>query len=523
MNRIICIVFFLPILLVSQTKPICFQRPDSVPSPAVGYLPIAFCSADFNSDGNKDLIVVNTGSNHISMVLGDGDGNFNTIYNFLSWIVPLSICTADFNGDGKADVAFSGSALQVYLGIGNTIGSFSIGPVYQVDPSAFSIVAADFNLDGIQDIATTSLDSSNISIMMGTGNGSFASPVEYAIGPKPRALCTGDFNNDGRIDLAAVNNDPGFKRVSVLFNNGFGAFLPAISNTVNVLPFSLASADFNNDGFQDIAVGGLSAIELLIYSGANSFSAGNGFLPGGSGPVDITIQDFNNDGNSDIAVCNYSTNNTCVFAGLGNGTFSSPIALTVNNSPVKILTGDFNSDNKYDLAVANLNSDNLSIFLNGPILKITAPQVLCSSDIATISVSGAETYTWSNGINGNTYTIQPTDAMTLIVTGTQSLGCVNSNTLLLNVVPCTNIWEGAQDLTISIFPNPTSGETFVTIEQSEGTQLEVTDPVGRSIIKMQIPMATNKIDLREQTPGVYFVKIISEQGMVVSKKILKVN
>ena len=85
-------------------------------------------------------------------------------------------------------------------------------------------MVADFNGDGIPDIAAGDYDGNTVSILLGNGDGTFRPHVEYATGTGPWALTAGDFNNDGRLDLASVNNTG--NTVSILLGNSDGTFQP---------------------------------------------------------------------------------------------------------------------------------------------------------------------------------------------------------------------------------------------------------------------------------------------------------
>ena len=61
-----------------------------------------------------------------------------------------------------------------------------------------TIVMADFNHDGILDVATANYGANSASILLGKGDGSFASPITYPAGGNPQGLATGDFNEDGQ-------------------------------------------------------------------------------------------------------------------------------------------------------------------------------------------------------------------------------------------------------------------------------------------------------------------------------------
>jgi hypothetical protein len=62
---------------------------------------------DFNGDELLDLAVANQNSNNASVLLGDGDGSFQTARNFGVGNNTSSIAVGDFNGDGRPDLAVS--------------------------------------------------------------------------------------------------------------------------------------------------------------------------------------------------------------------------------------------------------------------------------------------------------------------------------------------------------------------------------------------------------------------------------
>src|SRR6478609_5810235 len=80
---------------------------------------------------------------------------------------------------------------------------------------------------------------------------SFLSPVNYAVGSAPQAVISADFNNDGIKDLAVANYMSG--TISVLRGNANGTFQAAITSAAGNGPLSLAAGDFNADGKLDLA------------------------------------------------------------------------------------------------------------------------------------------------------------------------------------------------------------------------------------------------------------------------------
>jgi FG-GAP-like repeat len=143
---------------------------------------------------------------------------------------PLGGTYGDFNNDGKVDLAIpNGSTNAVGVLLGNGDGTFQSPVAYATDPGshARAIAVGDFNGDGNQDLAVTNLlfcDCNTVSILLGNGDGTFQSQVSYGVGFQASSIVVGDFNGDGDADLAVANRDD--NNVSVLLGNGDGTFKP---------------------------------------------------------------------------------------------------------------------------------------------------------------------------------------------------------------------------------------------------------------------------------------------------------
>ncbi|MEQ9543688.1 MAG: FG-GAP-like repeat-containing protein, partial [Deltaproteobacteria bacterium] len=178
-----------------------------------------------------------------------------------------------------------------------------------------TIIAADFNGDGNQDVVVRLWNEKKVAVLLGNGTGGLGSPTKFATGTNPNGLAVEDFNQDGNLDLAVANY--GSNNVSVLLGNGSGGF----GETTN-------------------------------------------FAVGTNPSWQISAADFNGDGNPDIAVPNHGSDNVSVLLGNGSGGFSNATHFGVGDVPHGIAVGDFNEDGKPDFVVANYNSDNISLRLN---------------------------------------------------------------------------------------------------------------------------------------------------------------
>ena len=89
------------------------------------------------------------------------------------------------------------------------------------------IAAADFNGDGLLDLAICDEANNQVVIFIGNGLGDFIRMNPVEAGLLPQKIVTADFNHDGKIDLAVLNSVSSM--VSILLGNGNGSFQPALN------------------------------------------------------------------------------------------------------------------------------------------------------------------------------------------------------------------------------------------------------------------------------------------------------
>ncbi len=328
----------------------------------IGYEPSSNKEGDFNADGNLDILVANGMSDTISFLQGNGSGSFNFFNSFQVASFPTYICTGDLNNDGMLDVvSVSQDTVSVVLAIG--VGVF--GPPALFPNSAFGTTAsiADFNLDGKKDIALGSA-SQMISIALGNGDGTFGILKSYsAIGSN--SIIAKDINSDNYPDIIGSG---GYEEVSVLLGDGAGAFNAPLSFPgTGAQPSSITTSDFNNDGFNDLAVAGYVGRKFFVLfgNGAGMFGLPTTYTIGTSNTnlTGIISEDFNLDGNKDIAVSLRGSDNVKIMLGVGGGSFVLADSFSVGNYPNALVSSDFNKDGNPDIATSNRNSNSVSVLL----------------------------------------------------------------------------------------------------------------------------------------------------------------
>jgi hypothetical protein len=199
----------------------------------------------------------------------------------------------DFNGDGILDLAVAtaedrpggGGCIVVLLGLGSQEGTGGFQQAFDIHVSGrpTSLVAGDFNGDGILDLAVATVEDRPggggcITALLGLGNGNFQQAFDIHVNGRPTSLIVGDFNGDGKLDLAVATVDvgdrPGGGCIVVLLGQGDGSFQQAFDIHVHGHPSALVAGDFNGDGKLDLAVANDESVTILFGIGDGSFVSG---------------------------------------------------------------------------------------------------------------------------------------------------------------------------------------------------------------------------------------------------------
>jgi hypothetical protein len=189
--------------------------------------------ADFNRDGIADIAKIilpagdHSGAGVLTVSLGQADGRFKeTASSAALGRAPRSIVAGDFNRDGNPDVIVGDDDGSLKLFLGDGTGKLAAaGDEARLD-SVVSIAVADFNRDGIPDMVVSDWRKSVVTVLMGVGDGTFRIEVSFPLrmqGTTPR-VSVADFNGDGIPDLAVTYDDDDGYMYEVLLGNGKGFF-----------------------------------------------------------------------------------------------------------------------------------------------------------------------------------------------------------------------------------------------------------------------------------------------------------
>jgi len=219
----------------------------------VGDEPRAAAFVDIDGDGLLDLAVSNHDSRSISLFRNSGGFSPAGTLSVGAQLRPEGISSADLNGDGRDDlaVATNGNGLNnatVFLNTGGAFGAPANYPTGGQDTSGIRI--ADFDCDGMPDLATRNTDSATISILPNLG-GTFGAATQLGSGADPDGFIAADLDGDGDPDLAVANKSP--NTVSVIINQTCEAGAVATLNTVDVVVGQLLAGGVAELGGSDDA------------------------------------------------------------------------------------------------------------------------------------------------------------------------------------------------------------------------------------------------------------------------------
>ena len=365
---------------------------------AVGNNPVALASSDFNNDNLPDLAVANQNDNSVSILVNQDSGNFvaatNSPFKLASTETgPSAIATATFGNTFTTSsgvtvlapdlVIANSTSNNVTILLGNGDGTFqeATGSPYAVGKNPSSVLVADFNGDGNTDFAVANKDDDTISIFKGDGQGGFTefpgSPFALTntstISEKgPIAMVTANFrattnksNNSPEVDLAVVNQST--NNVSILLgfvdSNSNISFTEAPNSPISVgqSPVAIAVGDINSDTVPDLAVVNQTDNTVSVLLGSNNldgtFAAAAGSpLPTATTPAGIVIANFTGGNFPSLAVTNKGQGTLGIYVGLGAGAFSNRIEIATPASPSAIITAVLTSTALPDVALTALGA-----------------------------------------------------------------------------------------------------------------------------------------------------------------------
>jgi len=327
--------------------------------------PIAAVAADFNRDGNQDLVIADQFADQATILLGNGDGTFSS-HEMELGDGPIYLEAADLDHDGLLDLVVANlieSTVSVLLGNGD--GSFKHFKDYQVGTGPLSFAIADLDRDGDLDLAVVCDFSDEIVLLWGRGDGTFSkgNSLKDERLENLKSITFGDFDRDGNQDLAAVAADSA--NVGIFLGSGERDFRPPLLFSTGPAPHLIRRADLDGDGKDDLVIAEQGGLALLLGWGAGSqtFHPAVHLGTGGT-PSSVALLDLDGDGRLDLVVTDRDGDRVGILIGRGDGSFEPPLEFDVGSGPTAVLGLDANNDRRLDLVTTNRDDDTLTLLLN---------------------------------------------------------------------------------------------------------------------------------------------------------------
>ena len=271
-------------------------------------IPAAYCIADLDADGlDEVLLSLTTG---VSLLRSDGALGFQPAESLTTRTL-ISMVILDVDGDGIPDlvggvddgsVPITGHGLAVYPGLGD--GTFGVEQLFATSqvPQLLEPIALD--LDGFIDLVLVDSSVDQIVAMTNQGNGTFletGSTSFGASGSQASDLLIADWNEDGLGDLALV-----------LFDGGANLVLPGNGNGTSGFDFgptlqpsgarNIAAADWNGDRLLDLVVSSDPGVTVYFGTGDGSFPTSSAFGIPHAQPEELHIGDLDGDFLPDVVI-----------------------------------------------------------------------------------------------------------------------------------------------------------------------------------------------------------------------------
>jgi Concanavalin A-like lectin/glucanases superfamily/FG-GAP-like repeat len=461
-------------------------------------------AVDTTGSGALDLVVANSLSGQVSVLLNLGDGRFAApvlyragtgVSEIASGGTPEVTSEEETTGVAAGPLTPAGPDDLVAINPGSTTlgvldslgGGRFANPVTLPTQSPAQVVRmADFTGNGIADLAI--LTTTGLSVYMGDGKGGFLPPVTYAVPSESDGLTIADLTGNGKPDLLVGD---AYGDVLVLLGNGNGTFAPYHDANQSV---ELAVADLSGNGTKDIIYADQSLDRVVVDYGAGNSKVLANQSTGLLDPGAVALADLNGDGIPDLIVANSGSDNVLIYPGLGNGQFgpavndgngyfvgTNPTGITVAN-----LTGPLPA-----LVVADQGSNDVEILLNQGDFKFThGPRVNSggSGPVSTVvgnftgtkpdilvTNSGSNNVTLLQGVGGDffktgaSYSVgdQPVQSIVGNFNNTTDLLTVNAGSNNLTLI---SGFSGADPTTTTISSGGVDPDTAFAFESTSGSE-----------------------------------------------------
>lgn len=145
-----------------------------------------------------------------------------------------------------------------------------------------------------------------------------------------------------------------------------------------------------------------------------------------------------------------------------------------------------------------------------PLIQVsTTKPILCVGETATITASGANTYTWSSGGTGNEIVVTPTVSTGYTITATDVNNCSATTVYTQSVSICTGLENLSSGFRYDIYPNPSNG--YITIDVDNEIDCDILNSLGEIISSVKLNEGKSVIDMSQYANGIYLIQLKANQ------------
>jgi len=341
-----------------------------------GGLVYGIAVGDLNRDGVVDILAGNDdGDDHISLLLGKGNGTFKAEKRIRDRRGPEGVAIGQFGGDRRKDFAVADydegdNTSRVSIFVQRKRNRFRRADTMRAGPGAWLLEAADLNRDRRIDLVTGNYDSDGsdaVSVLLGKRRGGFKPHVDYA-GPtgNVKGLALGRMDDDKRLDVVATGGD-GTVMIRRTRTNGTLASAEQDDFTAATTGYDVTLGAFDANPGLDIAAPLASTGQVMLIGGDDDggFGPAAPILSGTAAANGIATGDLEGDGQLDVAVGQAGGGFIAEFGNdTGSFTFVPGDDYDGSAAPEIVETARLNRDAGLDVVVGH--DGGIDVFLNEP-------------------------------------------------------------------------------------------------------------------------------------------------------------
>lgn len=347
---------------------------------------------------------------------------------------------------------------------GNVAGSITTGSNSATfDPTADFLAGEEVSVivtTGVENSSNVAMSEPNVFQFTVDGSAEYIAQGDSleSVGQDPNDVVILDADVDGDLDLIVTNGTD--NTVTIMLNDGTGAFTSSSTLATGSTPLSISTGDFDNANGMDFVVTNYAENDIRVYSNNGSGSFTTADYATGSGPIDVAVGDMNGDGYTDIIVHNRNGATEQIFTNDGDGTFTSAGTVTTTTNMDRVFVADLDNDDDLDIASGGAGVGLYIALNNGDATFATATAT-------SITSKGADFI----DLNGDDY-------LDLVVSDD------NSNEVSVHLNNGDGSFGSATDYTVSdasdlsVFDHGNDGDMDIAVVNFNGSEVQVLENGG---------------------------------------------